>query len=632
MTPSWFFKPKQPDDTIREPIQGEFFATEAIRNSAEALVREAIQNSLDARQGDQKVRVRFYLSGGQKAIGPTLLKPLTHNLFDHLLAKSNGLRNAPLAGEHCRFLVVEDFGTSGLTGDVSQWRPLEGTKNDFYSFFRAEGQSDKGETARGRWGIGKFVFPRVSRASCFFALSVRTDPPHQVLMGRAILRSHDITDVTFVPDGYFGVKTAQLVTPVTDASDVEAFRQVFSLRRKTELGLSVVVPWHDDSVTTDAILTAVLRDYYFAILSDQLEVTVEDPDTSYVVNEASVAEIAERRTEVFDDELRPLLALAQWALNTKGNEIPMLQPPGPGAPTWAPEMLTAELAKKLQSTLQQGNNIALTVPLAVKAKVKELQKSHFNIYLAPATDNVSGKVTFIREGIIVTAAGGKRPAGVNALVVIEPGPLANLLGDSENPAHTEWRKDTKGLQDKYSYATHCLAFVKNSVATITRYLSEGDVSPDQSLLLDSFSLPIEEAGSVTIDKIKNKSGVKPDKPDIPPIATRPARFRLDPNKGGFVLTQGSKECAPPYELDVAIAYDLRGGNPLKNYNEADFSLTRKPITLQSDGDVAITVNEGNRFSVQVNQLPFAITVSGFDTNRDLYVRVISRNDDGDTTS
>jgi hypothetical protein len=35
--PKWFFKKLRPGDTTREPIQGEFFANEAISNSAEAL-------------------------------------------------------------------------------------------------------------------------------------------------------------------------------------------------------------------------------------------------------------------------------------------------------------------------------------------------------------------------------------------------------------------------------------------------------------------------------------------------------------------------------------------------------------------------------------------------------------------
>ena len=44
----WHFRPYAPGEKTRDPIQGEFFATDAIRNPAEALIREGIQNSLDA--------------------------------------------------------------------------------------------------------------------------------------------------------------------------------------------------------------------------------------------------------------------------------------------------------------------------------------------------------------------------------------------------------------------------------------------------------------------------------------------------------------------------------------------------------------------------------------------------------
>src|ERR1035438_4860664 len=48
MKTQWHFRPLVPGETTRDPIVGEFFATEAINNVGEALVREGIQNSLDA--------------------------------------------------------------------------------------------------------------------------------------------------------------------------------------------------------------------------------------------------------------------------------------------------------------------------------------------------------------------------------------------------------------------------------------------------------------------------------------------------------------------------------------------------------------------------------------------------------
>jgi hypothetical protein len=118
---TWNFMEQRPGETTREPIQGEFFATEAISNTAAALVREGNQNSLDAGRDGEKIRVRLYLSGTDgKAAAPEKIAPYLDGAWPHYRAKQNGLRDAPSEGERCPFLVFEDFGTSGLAGDPMQ--------------------------------------------------------------------------------------------------------------------------------------------------------------------------------------------------------------------------------------------------------------------------------------------------------------------------------------------------------------------------------------------------------------------------------------------------------------------------------------------------------------------------------
>ena len=68
---TWDFMLQRPGDTTRAPARGAFFATEAISNTATALVREGNQNSRDAGRDGEKTRVRIYFSGnGEKAITP----------------------------------------------------------------------------------------------------------------------------------------------------------------------------------------------------------------------------------------------------------------------------------------------------------------------------------------------------------------------------------------------------------------------------------------------------------------------------------------------------------------------------------------------------------------------------------
>src|SRR5262245_23237028 len=164
MRPRWHFNVLRRGDRIRDPIQGEFFASESIDGPAEAVVREGIQNSLDANPRDPSdqpvsttVRVRIFVSGADGALSGSRLRPYMEGAWEHLHAERNGLHEPPGEGAPCPFLVVEDFCTTGLTGDPGQWEDRPGVGNPFFYFFRAEGRSQKGEDYRGRWGVGKAV-------------------------------------------------------------------------------------------------------------------------------------------------------------------------------------------------------------------------------------------------------------------------------------------------------------------------------------------------------------------------------------------------------------------------------------------------------------------------------------------
>lgn len=176
--PGWHFKRRERSDEVADPIQGEFFdeaadPDEPRRGPAASLVREAIQNSLDARVGSGPVHVRFYLSSGE-GLATDRARHWFAGLWPHLRARRSGLRNVPPCPQACRFAVVEDFGTRGLEGDPRRGTtPDEDERDDFFAFFRAIGLSGKAGQEGGRWGVGKSVFNRASRINTFVALSVR---------------------------------------------------------------------------------------------------------------------------------------------------------------------------------------------------------------------------------------------------------------------------------------------------------------------------------------------------------------------------------------------------------------------------------------------------------------------------
>lgn len=156
----WHFKRRDRSDEVADPIQGEFFdeasdPEERRRGPAASLVREAIQNSLDAQAGDEPVHVRFYLSAAEGLAAERSRFWFT-GLWPHLRARRTGLRDVQPEARACRFIVIEDFGTSGLEGDpLRGTTPEEDERDDFFAFFRANGLSGKAGHEGGRGGSAK---------------------------------------------------------------------------------------------------------------------------------------------------------------------------------------------------------------------------------------------------------------------------------------------------------------------------------------------------------------------------------------------------------------------------------------------------------------------------------------------
>ena len=216
----WQFEVQDPRYRARNSVTDEFFADEAGLNDVDSLVRESIQNSLDASISGQNspVRVVFSLGEttadkGQKWFGS--LKP-------HLEA-ALGTSSAALVASPCRYLTVEDFQTTGLVGDPHM--PIHETHQNsipkdqlsYYYFVHAEGESSK-DGRRGTWGVGKIVFHKLSRAKTFMFLSDRmaTSGVDTVAMGQTILKMHTIGETRFVPDGWLSeVGASGLHVPLT---------------------------------------------------------------------------------------------------------------------------------------------------------------------------------------------------------------------------------------------------------------------------------------------------------------------------------------------------------------------------------------------------------------------------------
>lgn len=625
----WHFREPVPGDPTRDPIVGEFFSTDAIANPAEALVREGIQNSLDAALLGGPVRIRLALATGQWQLSPSKITKWLGSAWDHVEAPGNGLREVPSSSAPCPFLVFEDFGTSGLTGDPGQPFDEPGSRNLFFYFFRAEGRSSKGETDRGRWGVGKHVFPRSSAISTTFAYTTRADDRRKLLMGHAIFKSHKIGARHFTPDAYFGVpRHDRLVMPFEEPHVLDCFRSDFRLVRDDEPGLSIVVPYVDPDITFSSLLTGVIRDYFHPILQGKLSVEIDSSDNSVNVTASTLVDVALSLETSAQGEILQLVDLAEWYSSKGRVQIVELPACNPDRPEWTDALVPPVLVPALRQLLDAGDRLAVRCHLTVREKGRPARESFFDVCLRQ-DNNESGRAVFIREGIIISDVRAPRTRGIRSLVVVDDRPLATLLGDSENPAHTQWQKDSSNFKGKYFYGKSYIEFVSRAPAELVRRLRADEDTADKTLLLDVFSLPADRADNAPTrpePKPKNRPGDTTED-DIDTIEPRKKRFRIHRIAGGFAVTKGDAGTTPPARLRIRTAYDVRKGNPLKRYSPNDFLLNLAPIALEPPAEgVSIRSIADNEIVADITSPEFQLTVTGFDQRRDLYVNVTLEED------
>jgi hypothetical protein len=527
--------------------------------------------------------------------------------------------------------VFEDFGTTGLLGDPAEWKPASGSRNHFYHFFRAEGRSDKSEKDIGRWGVGKQVFPRASRINSIFGLTVRNDDKKKLLMGMAVLKSHDVNGTRYAPDGWLGRFSENgddgLILPIEDSAFVDSFSEAFDVQRRDEPGLTIVVPWCDLDLTDENLVRAVLRDYFCPILREQLDVIVETGSIETILDASSLENEIRKIGNDLEREILPLVELAKWAGKLTGPDYIQLKSSDANRSwQWLKELFPEDSLSVLRNRYEPGEKIAIRVPVSVREKNHSPRASFFDVFLYRDGSEQSGRPVFIREGIIIPDIRAPRTRGVRALVNVEDGPIAAFLGDSENPAHTQWQKEGANFRGKYTSGASDLQFVIRSVHEIVNILCEQANKEDRTLLVDLFSIPApgDEDSRAREKKKPEKPGPDPDKPTPPDPRQRP--FIIDRIAGGFVVRNGDTNGSqPPKALYIRAAYQVRRGNPFKKYDPADFDFSQH-MNTQLTGATALE-KKGNSLRVEIDSNDFRVEVTGFDPNRDVRVEVRRKEDD-----
>lgn len=640
----WLFHPLDRKATQRESTVGAFFASDVIEFPIQAIIREGIQNALDA-SDSETMRVRIYLSGNEGALAPAA----TLRYFDtgrtHWCSPDNGLSlPQPDWNGRCPFLVFEDFGTTGLEGDdrAAHFKDAN-IRNNFYNFFRAEGQSDKDSNSRGSWGVGKHVFPMFSAIKAFFGLTVRKSDKKQLLMGKTILTMHPVGNESF-QDGYFGIEEGEDMPflPILDTVILEQFKEDFRLKRSKNPGLSIVVPWfrgHEDDdseMLPGQIALIAAREYYLPIAMKKLVVEVEYHGRDLIRLDSSdaIREILtenEKNLKNGSGELEGWLKMAEYSKNTDGDFV--LQCPDSGTHSnawrWMTELFDKETLDGVKKSLDCGSCTGIRVPLRLWSKGETKPKeTDFRIFLLKNDTGKRSRTQCVRQGIMISD-GSKTSKNSHvgskqyfSMIMVEEGPLAMMLQASENPSHTEWQHNQPRVKESYAKGIVTgMDFIKESVRKIADILDSSDTEVDSSLLADVFFVDIPDETSPD----QEAQSLKPDKnagdTSAPPEKITPSKkliYKIGRIGGGFRVSGQCDSLPPPGRIRIRTAYDTNKGDPFRKYVVDDFRLDEEPIAIKQE-NVDKCIAEKNVLVITPLSGAFEVEVTGFDENRQLIV-------------
>ena len=248
-----------------------------------ALVREIIQNSLDAREDkDNPVIVNFQITSVNSEDLPEVNDLLTHlekakltaEIQDDELARDFYLNANVIASQkEVQFLAIHDSNTTGLTG------PLEGPKGAWFALTKGSGLTQKRSgSSLGSFGHGsKAPFVSSSLRSLFYLSVLDAGKTGQEVrfQGKSILQSYVANDRTremTQGTGFYG--NPKNCLPLTN-EDVPNWALSMRASQTSTTGTSILIPgslWTVESLSSISITS--IANFFYAIWKGVLEVQI----------------------------------------------------------------------------------------------------------------------------------------------------------------------------------------------------------------------------------------------------------------------------------------------------------------------------------------------------------------------
>lgn len=619
---AWQFRTLNPNENSGSSISDDNFSIEE-RTNVEILVRETLQNPLDARgSADDQVRVSYRIV--EVALATSKLAQALFSSTWKVHASGGSLLQQPLPAT-ARFLLIEDFGTTGLEGAFTD-SSVDGSSENWNAFWFREGEGAKHARANGGAGQGKITLYLASEVRTVIALTHRKSDRKELLFGCSrFLRNYrlDGTKERWAKEARWGSESdpAEQAAPITDEKLIAAVKEELGLRRTDQPGTSFIVPLPQSNLTEDGIRAAVVNEFFFAISRDRLEVEVGDQ----ILDSTSVLVAAQELGE----KSRQSLAYREFLRSaaSKSKSKPLATAKSGWHKVFDETAFDVGEMTVLKDTFELGAPVTVDLPLTIKKKKGHQLPTVFRVFLQSDDELDRSEELFIRQDLAID--GEKKLKAVRAaqpvmaLTFIDHPDLSDFLVCAEEPTHRTWNAQRPKVKNAYMTPNVFLAAVRNAAAKLVQLIAPVG-QRDETALSVYFADP---AQAMKLKKGPKGESSSPGKPGEGPVLSipppKPKPIGCKPRKDGFIIQSHALSGVDfvPLQCRVEAAYATVHGDAFGLWDAADFWLGDKSrFSIDSTGATELEV-DGNEIRFRLNSSDAAVTVKGFDEHRQLEVRL-----------
>lgn len=618
----WQFRPLNPNENSGASTVDDNFAVEE-RTDVEILVRETLQNPLDARaRPDDKVKVSYRIVEVDTSDSRFCRSLFQEAWLSH--AQSGQLLDGKLP-QRSRFLIIEDFGTTGLEGAYDD-SSVDGPSENWNAFWFREGEGAKQARSNGGAGQGKITLYLASAVRSVFALTQRHSDGKALLFGCSrFKRNYRVgsSKDRWAKEARWGSveDPSCLAEPVTEPALIDAVKQELKLARGNEAGTSFIVPLPQEGLSEALIHKAVVNEFFFAICRGRLEVTVSDVvlNQSTIVAHAKQLGADARSSAPYREFLR--LAAARTG------QAPLAK----AKPDWTKKLeasvFTEDELGHLKDAFELGEPVVVEFPLSIKSKAGRSLATTFQVFLQQDQELEKSEELFVRQDLAIDGEkklkNVKAVMPVMALTFIDDLNLSEFLVCAEEPTHRTWNAQRPKVKANYVSPGAALMAVRNAASKLVQLLAPTGKRDETALAL-YFADPSQlervkkgESGDVPREERPGKELLV----DIPPAKSKPVS--LKPRSDGFLVqaTTSPDSKFVPLECAVQVAYATVQGDSFKLWDAADFWLNdekRFPVELVDVDDLR---RDGNQLRFVLANASSSVALSGFDAHRQLDIKL-----------